>query len=87
MFVLKLWRDEGQCFPEKWLKAIEKDQPDWENVIDNQALTGEIAKKYGVSAVPKNFLVDEKGEIIAQNISLEELRTTMAAHLQQEYKR
>ena len=69
---------------QNWLKAIEKDQPDWENVIDIQALTGEIAKKYGVSAVPKNFLVDEKGEIIAQDISLEELRTTMATHLQQE---
>jgi peroxiredoxin len=72
---------------QKWLKAMDKDQPDWENVIDAQALTGEIAKKYGVSAVPKNFLVDEKGVIIAQDISLEELRTSMATHLQQEYKR
>jgi len=72
---------------QKWSKAIEKDQPDWENVIDIQALTGEIAKKYGVSAVPKNFLVDEKGEIIAQDISLEELRTSLASHHQQEYKR
>lgn len=72
---------------QKWLKAIDKDQPDWENVIDIQALTGEIAKKYGVSAVPKNFLVDEKGEIIAQDMSLEKLRVIMATHLQQEYKR
>ena len=72
---------------QKWLKAIDKDQPDWENVIDIQALSGEIAKKYGVSAVPKNFLVDEKGKIIAQDISLEELRTSMATHHQQEYKR
>lgn len=72
---------------QKWLKAIDKDQPDWENVIDIHALTGEIAKKYGVSAVPKNFLIDEKGKIIAQDISLEELRTSMATYHQQEYKR
>lgn len=72
---------------QKWLKAIDKDQPDWENVIDIQALTGEIAKKYDIIAVPKNFLVDEKGEIIAQDISLEELRNSMATHHQQEYKR
>ena len=46
----------------------------WENVIDKEGLLGELANKYGIFSIPYNVLVDEKGKVIANDISLEKLR-------------
>ncbi len=60
-----------------WLKAVAVEKPKWENVIDKEGLTGELAKKYGVFSVPYNVLVDENGKVIANDMSLEELRKVL----------
>ena len=55
-----------------WLKAVKEDQLPWENVSDlsskNKALM-----IYGINAYPSNFLIDEKGKIIAKDIRGEAL--------------
>lgn len=64
-----------------WLKAIKDDQLTWSQVSDLKFWNNEVAKKYGVSAIPRNFLLDPNGRIIATNIRGEELHTTLAGVL------
>jgi peroxiredoxin len=61
-----------------WLKAIQDDQLTWTQVSDLKFWNNEVAKQYGVRAIPRNFLVDPAGKIIAANIRGEDLHTTLA---------
>jgi len=79
------WRDKGLEIisvsvdkPEdrdKWLKAINEDKLTWLQVLDEK---GTAAKDYGVASVPKTFLVDETGKIVAKNLRGEELNEFVA---------
>jgi thiol-disulfide isomerase/thioredoxin len=53
---------------EPWLKAIEEDGLIWPN--HGWDKTGEVAKAYGVRFIPNTFLIDGKGNIIAQGDEL-----------------
>lgn len=53
---------------EKWLNAIEKDKLTWINVSDLGGWQSSAAKLYNVTAIPKNFLLDKQGKIIAKNL-------------------
>ncbi|WP_304068015.1 TlpA disulfide reductase family protein [Pedobacter glucosidilyticus] len=48
-----------------WQKAIKTDNLMWAQLIDS---TTEISKTYGIDAIPKNFLIDPHGKIIAKNL-------------------
>lgn len=56
-----------------WLEAIEKDGLTWTNVSDLKYWNNEVAKLYGIRAVPQNYLIDPQGRIIAQNLRGEAL--------------
>lgn len=58
---------------DKWLKAIHDDQLTWNHVSDLKFWDNEVAKQYGIRAIPQNLLIDPKGMIIAKNLSGEEL--------------
>lgn len=58
----------------KWLKAIIKEKSTWDNVIETGEFDGKVAKMYNIQSIPSNILVDEKGIIIDQNISPEQLK-------------
>jgi thiol-disulfide isomerase/thioredoxin len=58
---------------EEWFKAIEKDKPNWINLIEGTGLDGELAKKYNVLWVPSNFLINSDGKVIAIDISVQDL--------------
>jgi len=64
-----------------WLKAIKDDELTWAQVSDLKFWNNEVAKEYGVKAIPRNFLLDPAGKIIATNIRGEELHTTLAEFL------
>lgn len=53
---------------QSWLKAIKDDQLTWENVGELKGNTNSAALIYSVNAYPTNFLIDEKGVIIAKNL-------------------
>ncbi|WP_127130397.1 TlpA disulfide reductase family protein [Pseudoflavitalea rhizosphaerae] len=53
---------------EKWLKAIKDDQLHWTHVSDLRYSDNEVAKLYGVQAIPQNFLIDPSGKVIATNL-------------------
>ncbi|HPR16936.1 MAG TPA: TlpA disulfide reductase family protein [Candidatus Cloacimonadota bacterium] len=58
---------------DSWLEAISSDQLTWTHVSQLQGWVSEAAKKYAVSAIPANFLLDDKGIIIAKNLRGEDL--------------
>ncbi|MDR0264990.1 MAG: redoxin domain-containing protein [Sphingobacterium sp.] len=58
---------------EAWLKGIADDHLTWQHVSELNYWNSEIAASYAVRAIPANFLVDDKGTIIARNIRGEEL--------------
>ncbi len=52
----------------KWVQAIEKDQLVWPyHVSDLQHWSSPVAKSYGVSSIPKTFLIGRDGKIAAIN--------------------
>jgi thiol-disulfide isomerase/thioredoxin len=68
---------------ENWIKGIQDDHLDWLQVSELIYWNSEIAKLYGVRAIPANYLVDSKGIIVARNLRGEELQTTLKALLSQ----
>ena len=63
---------------ESWLRAIEKDSRSWINVSTVDGYSNEIAVEYSITALPKNFLVDENGIIVAKDIHGEELEEKLS---------
>jgi thiol-disulfide isomerase/thioredoxin len=66
---------------ENWVKGIQDDHLDWIHVSDLKFWNSEIAKLYGVRAIPGNYLVDSKGIIVAKNLHGEELQSTLKSLL------
>jgi len=51
--------------PNAWKKAIKDDGLVWIQLLDT---TKQIAELYGIDAIPKNYLIDPNGKIIAKNL-------------------
>ena len=58
---------------DRWLKAIHDDNLTWTHVSDLKFWDNEVAKQYGIRAIPQNLLIDPQGKIIARNLDGEEL--------------
>jgi peroxiredoxin len=63
---------------EKWIKAIHDDLLTWTQVSDLQYWKNAVAIKYGVQAIPQNFLVDPAGNIVGKNLRGEDLDKKLA---------
>ncbi|HUR67102.1 MAG TPA: TlpA disulfide reductase family protein [Chitinophagaceae bacterium] len=64
---------------EKWMKAIHDDQLEWTHVSDLKFWDNDVAKQYGIKAIPQNLLLDPDGKIIARNLRGEELDEKLGA--------
>jgi peroxiredoxin len=64
-----------------WLAAIKADGLDWTQVSDLKFWNNEVAKQYGVSSIPQNYLIDPNGKIIGKGLRGEELRKKLASLL------
>lgn len=62
---------------EDWVNAIENDTLIWHHGSELNFWDSEITKSFGVSSLPANFLLDQKGKIIAVNLSPAELEKEM----------
>ena len=58
---------------ERWMKAIHDDKLEWTQLSDLKFWDNEVAKQYGINAIPQNLLIDPDGKIIAKNLRGEEL--------------
>jgi peroxiredoxin len=63
---------------EKWMKAIHDDKLEWTQLSDLKFWDNEVAKQYGIKAIPQNLLIDPDGKIIAKNLRGEELDAKLA---------
>ncbi|MBS1626510.1 MAG: AhpC/TSA family protein [Bacteroidetes bacterium] len=66
---------------DKWIKAIHDDHLTWTHVSDLKFWDNEVAKMYGIQAIPANLLLDPEGKIIAKNLRGEDLDAKLAAVL------
>ncbi|NII27138.1 AhpC/TSA family protein [Pseudoflavitalea sp. X16] len=51
-----------------WLKAIKDDQLTWPQVSDLKGWESKVSKLYGVRSIPRNFLIDPTGKIVAMGL-------------------
>ncbi|WP_256004938.1 TlpA disulfide reductase family protein [Pedobacter deserti] len=56
-----------------WLNAIKSNGFEWIQLCDLKGRQNEIAKKYGVAAIPQSFLLDPEGKIVAKNLRGDDL--------------
>ncbi|MCD8178019.1 MAG: AhpC/TSA family protein [Tannerellaceae bacterium] len=61
-----------------WVEAIDKDNLTWTHVSDLKFWDSAPAKLYGVRAIPANFLIDPQGNIVAKNLTGEDLQEKLA---------
>lgn len=62
---------------EKWVSASKKVLPPWINVSDLKAYDSPAALKYGVQIIPRNFLLDKQGNVVANDLRGEALMTKL----------
>lgn len=58
---------------EPWLKAIQNDKLEWQQISDLKFWNNAVAKQYKISHVPQSYLLDSQGVIIGKNLSEDEL--------------
>jgi peroxiredoxin len=63
---------------QKWLQAITKDGLTWSHVSDLKGWSNEVGQLYRISSIPRNFLVDPTGKIIAKDLRGDELNARLA---------
>lgn len=56
-----------------WKSAVDQDALPWIQVSDLRGFNNEVAEMYGIKAIPRNFLIDPSGKIIAKNLRGDEL--------------
>jgi peroxiredoxin len=61
-----------------WLAAIKADGLEWTQVSDLQFWNNAVAKQYGITSIPQNFLIDPTGKIIAKNLRGDDLEKKLA---------
>lgn len=62
---------------DNWIKAINKDELNWNNVTDLMGNENEAVILYNVIGIPDNLLIDDKGIIIERNVTLENLKNQL----------
>lgn len=60
-----------------WIAAIKKDELQWTHLSDLKGSKNEVARLYHVTAIPRNFLIDPKGVVIAKDLRGEALENKL----------
>ena len=60
--------------PAKWKEAIAKDKLTWTQVSNLKGWEDPIAKQYKVESIPATFILDQSGNVVAQDLRGDELK-------------
>lgn len=71
---------------ESWVKGITDDHLNWPQVSELKFWKSDIAKLYGVKAIPTNYLIDSNGIIVAKNLRGEKLQSKLKELLEAKSK-
>lgn len=64
---------------EKWKRAIEKDNLSWPyHIVQLDRFASPIAKEFGVREIPTKYLLNEEGQIISVNATMDVLDRLLA---------
>lgn len=63
--------------PQKWIKALEKDQIHYQQLNDPKGFDAPTAVLFGVEQLPASYLFDKTGKLIAINPTLEEISNVL----------
>jgi peroxiredoxin len=61
-----------------WDKAMKDDHITWPQVCDLKRWECPVAKRFGIDAIPANFLIDPYGKVIARNLQGDKLDEMLA---------
>lgn len=61
-----------------WVKAIQHDHLNWNQVSDLKGWKNAVAQEYGIMAIPSNFLLDKNGIIIGHDLRGDALENKLA---------
>ncbi len=56
-----------------WIKAMTEDKLPWQQLSDLKGTESPVKKLYGITTIPRNFLLDKQGNIIALDLRGEKL--------------
>lgn len=59
---------------DEWLKAAEEDQIIWPHYLADKGWESNVSKKFNLTYIPQNVLINPKGNIVFSNINIKELR-------------
>lgn len=65
-----------------WAKASQMENMNWTNVSDLKALGGAVARAYNISSIPANLLIDQHGNIVASNLTGDDLENKVKQLMQ-----
>ena len=63
VIAISLDKDKG-----KLLEFVKEKELPWPQYFDGKGWNNDIAKKYGIHAIPALWLINKKGEIVSQNV-------------------
>lgn len=67
----------------RWKKAIDKDGLKWRyHIAQMERFKSPIVAQYGVKEIPTKYLLNQKGEIIGVNLSVNEIDRMLSKRLQ-----
>ncbi|MCP4101673.1 MAG: TlpA family protein disulfide reductase [Lentisphaerae bacterium] len=72
---------------EIWLKSIEKNELNWVNLWQDNGRKADPYLIYGINGIPDNFLINEKGIIVARNLRSEKLISKIEEELRNKASR
>ena len=58
----------------QWIKALDKENLGWVNLIEHYLSKRSVSQQYGVVALPTNFLINPEGIIVAKDLSMGQLQ-------------
>ncbi|MBC7936637.1 MAG: AhpC/TSA family protein [Rhizobacter sp.] len=64
---------------DKWMEAVKADNLTWLHVSDLQGWSNSVARQYGITSIPQNFLIDPKGNVVAKNLRGPALEAKLAS--------
>ena len=67
---------------DNWKNAIMADRLEWQyHIYEQDMFKSELAKLYGITEIPSNYLVNSEGTIIGVNMTADNLKKYLIDHL------
>ena len=63
---------------EQWIQAIEEDSIEWEQLCNLKAWETEIVKRIGLDQLPTSYLINDRGNILKINPTLQDIEEEIA---------